>query len=78
MASGWRTVKTTGSVRAAVSSSKEDGHADNVQITASGTSQASAMATDLALLAWVAPDSSDDDDLLATQAADELALMMME
>ena len=40
---------------------------------------ASAMATDLALLAWAEPDSSDEDDTdsLAAQAADELALMMM-
>ena len=34
----------------------------------------------MALLAWVDLDSSDDEDTnpLATQAADELALMMME
>ena len=37
-----------------------------------------AAAFDLALLAWVDLGSSDDDNPLATQAADDLALMMME
>ena len=39
-----------------------------------------AAATDLALLAWADSDSSDDDDTdpLATQDADELALMLVE
>ena len=66
--------------RAKVSGSREDANVDDVQIVASGTSPASAMATDLALLAWVDLDSSDDEDTdpRATQAADELALMMME
>ncbi len=66
--------------RASMNKSDEDANVDNVQIVTSGTSSASAMATDLALLAWVDLDSSDDDDTdpLATQAADELALMMME
>ncbi len=40
-------------------------------------SSQSAAVVDMALLAWVDLDSSDDDDPLATQAADELALMMM-
>ena len=41
-------------------------------------SSQSAAAFDMALLAWADLDSSDDDNPLATQAADELALMMME
>lgn len=42
-------------------------------------SSQSAAAADMALLAWADSDSSDDEsDPLATQAADELALMMME
>ena len=66
--------------RAKVSGSREDANVDNVEIVASGTSPASATATDLALLAWVDLDSSNDEETnpLATQAADELSLMMME
>jgi subtilisin-like proprotein convertase family protein len=43
-------------------------------------SSQSAAATDMALLAWAELDSSDDEDTdpLATQAADELALMLVE
>ena len=66
--------------RAKMNKSDEDADVDNVQIVASGTSSASAMATDMALLAWIDSASSDDEetDLLTTQAADELALMLVE
>ena len=51
--------------RASMNKSDEDANVDNVQIVTSGTSSASAMATDLALLAWVDLDSSDDDNTVA-------------
>jgi len=46
--------------------------------SAAASSQ-SAAATDMAMAAWAAPNSSDDDDTapLTTQAADELALMLL-
>jgi subtilisin-like proprotein convertase family protein len=47
--------------------------------SAAASSQSTA-ATDMALLAWADPDSSEDEDIdpLATQAADEFALMLVE
>ena len=48
--------------------------------SATSPTSLSPAAADLALLAWVDADSSDDEDtdILATQAADELALMLFE
>ncbi|MHC4407051.1 MAG: hypothetical protein ACYTG0_46150, partial [Planctomycetota bacterium] len=47
---------------------------------ASGTQAGSAHVVDLALLAWVEPDASDDDDtdLLAQSLVDDLAMMLVE
>jgi PKD repeat protein len=65
--------------RAKVSGSSEDADVDNVRIVAGGTSPASAMAADMALLAWASPNrSSDTADLPLQPNATDLALMMME
>ena len=49
-------------------------------VSATSPSSLSPAAADLALLAWINADSSEDDqtDMLATQAADQLALMLFE
>jgi len=49
-------------------------------MAAAASPQSTAAAVDRALLAWIEPDLSDDDDFdpLAIQATDELALLLIE